>query len=96
MIAPSRMYAVPVLLTATTITSTFFFALFPAPLIVGVLVLALSLALGRRDRRARRRFAIPAATAVITTLIATMASVTLVPADAAQRPSESVKVSHQH
>ncbi|WP_405151191.1 hypothetical protein OG308_16145 [Nocardia salmonicida] len=96
MIAPSRMYAVPILLTATAITSTFFFAVFPAPLIVGVLVLVISLALGRRDKRARRRFAIPAATAVITTVIATMASVTLVPADAAQRPTDSVRVSYQN
>jgi hypothetical protein len=87
------MYAVPILLTATAITSTFLFAVFPVPLIVGVLVLAISLVLGRRDRRSRRHFAIPAATAVITTLIATMASVTLVPADAAQRPTDSVKVS---
>ncbi|WP_156910409.1 hypothetical protein [Nocardia mangyaensis] len=93
MIAPSRMSAVPILLTAVAITSTFLFAAFPAPLIAGAVVLTISFALGRRDLRARRRFMIPAVTAVITMLIATIAASTLVPADAAApRPAHSIDI----
>ncbi|MFD6354256.1 hypothetical protein [Nocardia tengchongensis] len=87
------MFAVPILLTATAIASAFLFAAFPAPLIVGALVLAISLTLARRDRIARRRFVIPAVTAVVAMLIATTAAFALVPADTtAPHPANSGKV----